>query len=264
MKRLLHIFIAIATVSLTNCSQDDNAPTPSTNPGGGGGNITATCSDGIQNGDETGVDCGGSSCTPCIPSGGCYDFIDCDYSPVTIPDLSMFQDTIYYQSNYASTYSIINGNISCCGYTGYVWSDNCKYEKEVPFGNASIVFQYLHTADNQYGNHNPDSLHINQMKLGRYKMGRYEDDYTDCLQPIEFKVISVYNPQTNSNYVVTDLSQCYYEIYEKTIIHSPSQIEDLFTYRIRGKIDCQNLKLETDTSQTINISGYVQVVIDNF
>ncbi len=65
MKRLLHIFIAIATVSLTNCSQDDNAPTPSTNPGGGGGNITATCSDGIQNGDETGVDCGGSSCVPC-------------------------------------------------------------------------------------------------------------------------------------------------------------------------------------------------------
>ncbi|WP_248722287.1 T9SS type A sorting domain-containing protein [Seonamhaeicola sp. ML3] len=27
---------------------------------------TPTCSDGIQNGDETGVDCGGSSCAPCI------------------------------------------------------------------------------------------------------------------------------------------------------------------------------------------------------
>ena len=31
--------------------------------GGGGGG--ATCTDGIQNGDETGVDCGGSSCAPC-------------------------------------------------------------------------------------------------------------------------------------------------------------------------------------------------------
>ena len=30
----------------------------------------ATCSDGIQNGDETGIDCGGSSCAPCN-SGGC-------------------------------------------------------------------------------------------------------------------------------------------------------------------------------------------------
>lgn len=29
---------------------------------------TATCSDGIQNGDETGVDCGGTSCTPCAVS----------------------------------------------------------------------------------------------------------------------------------------------------------------------------------------------------
>lgn len=38
----------------------------STGGGGGGG---ATCSDGIQNGDETGVDCGGS-CTACGSTGG--------------------------------------------------------------------------------------------------------------------------------------------------------------------------------------------------
>ncbi|WP_237702592.1 GEVED domain-containing protein [Bizionia argentinensis] len=30
-----------------------------------GGGSTPTCSDGVQNGDETGVDCGGSSCAPC-------------------------------------------------------------------------------------------------------------------------------------------------------------------------------------------------------
>ena len=30
-----------------------------------GGGTTPTCTDGIQNGDETGVDCGGSSCAPC-------------------------------------------------------------------------------------------------------------------------------------------------------------------------------------------------------
>ncbi|OSY89080.1 hypothetical protein WH52_05165 [Tenacibaculum holothuriorum] len=33
-----------------------------------GGGSTPTCSDGIQNGDETGVDCGGSSCAPCQTS----------------------------------------------------------------------------------------------------------------------------------------------------------------------------------------------------
>ena len=36
-----------------------------------GGGTTPTCSDGIQNGDETGVDCGGSSCAPCQT--GCSD-----------------------------------------------------------------------------------------------------------------------------------------------------------------------------------------------
>lgn len=30
-----------------------------------GGSTTPTCSDGIQNGNETGIDCGGSSCAPC-------------------------------------------------------------------------------------------------------------------------------------------------------------------------------------------------------
>jgi hypothetical protein len=33
--------------------------------------VDPTCTDGIQNGDETGVDCGGSSCAPC--SSGCSD-----------------------------------------------------------------------------------------------------------------------------------------------------------------------------------------------
>jgi hypothetical protein len=33
--------------------------------GAGGGVGTATCSDGLQNGDETGIDCGGSTCAAC-------------------------------------------------------------------------------------------------------------------------------------------------------------------------------------------------------
>ncbi len=35
----------------------------------------ATCTDGIQNGDETGVDCGGSVCPPCGGGGGCTDVV---------------------------------------------------------------------------------------------------------------------------------------------------------------------------------------------
>lgn len=39
------------------------------NSDGCGGGVTPTCSDGIQNGDETGVDCGGSICPPCSCNG---------------------------------------------------------------------------------------------------------------------------------------------------------------------------------------------------
>ncbi|MCB0760597.1 MAG: T9SS type A sorting domain-containing protein [Flavobacteriales bacterium] len=36
---------------------------------GCGNGVTPTCDDGIQNGDETGVDCGGSNCAPCVCNG---------------------------------------------------------------------------------------------------------------------------------------------------------------------------------------------------
>lgn len=42
---------------------------------GGEGEPTPTCNDGIQNGDETGVDCGGNSCAPCITPPTCNDGI---------------------------------------------------------------------------------------------------------------------------------------------------------------------------------------------
>lgn len=54
MKKILLSSFVIATLALTGCSKDDS-PTP----------VAATCNDGVQNGDETGIDCGGSACEPC-------------------------------------------------------------------------------------------------------------------------------------------------------------------------------------------------------
>lgn len=57
MKKILYIsFLFITALALVQCSEDDN------------NNIIdpeATCEDGIQNGDEEGIDCGGSNCLPC-------------------------------------------------------------------------------------------------------------------------------------------------------------------------------------------------------
>ena len=70
------------------CGDTTNPPTPTCNDGIKNGDETgvdcggsctpcqveATCTDGIQNGDETGVDCGGS-CTPCQVEATCTDGI---------------------------------------------------------------------------------------------------------------------------------------------------------------------------------------------
>jgi len=56
------LFLSVGILMFTvSCDDDDN------------GNVitSATCSDGLQNGDETGVDCGGSACQPCTEQ---FDF----------------------------------------------------------------------------------------------------------------------------------------------------------------------------------------------
>jgi hypothetical protein len=58
MKRsIVKLSLGVALLAVAySCSKDDNnTPDPQ----------AATCDDGIQNGDETGVDCGGSACAPC-------------------------------------------------------------------------------------------------------------------------------------------------------------------------------------------------------
>nr|WP_298999567.1 DUF4856 domain-containing protein [uncultured Allomuricauda sp.] len=52
------LLIAIFSLLFTSCSDDDYMDMDDDM-------VVATCDDGIQNGDETGVDCGGSACTPC-------------------------------------------------------------------------------------------------------------------------------------------------------------------------------------------------------
>ncbi|MGB6152489.1 MAG: DUF4856 domain-containing protein [Pricia sp.] len=56
MKRLAFALTILAGVVFTSCSSDDNDIDEQA--------VTPTCSDGIQNADETGVDCGGT-CSPC-------------------------------------------------------------------------------------------------------------------------------------------------------------------------------------------------------
>ncbi|MER3375486.1 MAG: hypothetical protein RIM83_12685 [Allomuricauda sp.] len=59
-KSLFKFLLSFAAMAfIVSCASDDNGPTPPTDD-----DPVATCSDNIQNGDETGVDCGGS-CSAC-------------------------------------------------------------------------------------------------------------------------------------------------------------------------------------------------------
>ncbi len=63
--KFLIMITAVATLTLVGCSGDDNNPDPPGNVGG-----APTCTDGIQNGDEEGIDCGGSCPNECTPVEG--------------------------------------------------------------------------------------------------------------------------------------------------------------------------------------------------
>lgn len=55
-KNLLKLmFILTSLILVVSCSNDDGPTT-----------VAAACNDGVQNGDEEGVDCGGSACAPCL------------------------------------------------------------------------------------------------------------------------------------------------------------------------------------------------------
>lgn len=57
---LLFVMLAAITLTLTSCKNDDDTPT------------VATCTDGIKNGNETGIDCGGA-CKACEATPTCTD-----------------------------------------------------------------------------------------------------------------------------------------------------------------------------------------------
>lgn len=56
-KPMAGLFLTLGLLFTVSCDDDDN--------GGMTGEEMPTCSDGIMNGDETGVDCGGTVCAPC-------------------------------------------------------------------------------------------------------------------------------------------------------------------------------------------------------
>lgn len=84
MKKLIIAGFAIATLGLTSCSEDDDTPIEQ----------LATCTDGIQNGTETGVDCGGA-CAPCDGGVNAGTPQDEDLSGLLTDDFTLTNDVVW-------------------------------------------------------------------------------------------------------------------------------------------------------------------------
>jgi hypothetical protein len=87
MKKLILTGFALTALLFTSCSSDDDTTIEQ----------LATCTDGIQNGLETGVDCGGP-CAACPGDGGGNGggaVVDEDLSGLIDQDLTLTKDVIW-------------------------------------------------------------------------------------------------------------------------------------------------------------------------
>lgn len=95
MKKLSYIVLLfVATVLFVQCSEDDND------------NVIdppATCEDGIQNGEETGIDCGGPDCPPCEEVGLEFSGVYVQEDQVGRPAVARLFVTLGLRDDYNTT-----------------------------------------------------------------------------------------------------------------------------------------------------------------
>ncbi|TXB63477.1 M43 family zinc metalloprotease [Phaeodactylibacter luteus] len=106
---------------------------------GAGGGTPPTCNDGIQNGDETGVDCGGSNCAPCGGGGCTYIVLDSESFESGFGIWNDGGSDCYRSSSYANTGSVslaLRDNSS----SSVLTTDNLNLS---PYDEITVDFSYL-------------------------------------------------------------------------------------------------------------------------
>lgn len=118
MKRVTSIFYVLimvfGVIMFNSCGEDESCSDGIQNQDESGvdcgGVCTAcfTCSDGIQNGDETGVDCGGTNCDACIVGvHGNWESSGANIAPILAP----FASKIVATFNTDGTYSVVQTDL---------------------------------------------------------------------------------------------------------------------------------------------------------
>ena len=264
MKRITIILSSLLILFVIGCQKDptcsdgvQNGDETGVDCGGtlcpvcstGGGNTTPTCTDGIMNGTETGIDCGGS-CSPCgTTDTDCLSFSGCNFQSITNPDLSMFVDSVVNSNGTTcDTYKIFNGNITtdCEGLNAnHSWCNGQVYGHIISGGIQGFNWNNLQ-CDVGYFSGGSDTTYFNSLEIGTYSRN------VNCVQPYSVRV-SRSGGTNGETYISTSLTTGSYTILEVTKTKLPIQIPVTHRYRIRGRVSVDNLKLDTDTTQTVSI-----------
>lgn len=101
---------------------------------GGGGN-NATCDDGIQNGDETGVDCGGTNCEPCNEPTECTAPTSSQAAEVNANTVKITWDAIPDAIRYRIRYREV-------GTSTWLKKSTVNTQKRITGLNSGVTYEY--------------------------------------------------------------------------------------------------------------------------
>lgn len=111
----LLLVLALGSMTFTSCGDDEtcddgiqNQDETGVDCGGADCAACPTCSDGIQNGDETGVDCGGTNCDDClVGANGQWESSGANIAPLLVP----FASKLIADFNTDGTYTVIQTDL---------------------------------------------------------------------------------------------------------------------------------------------------------
>jgi hypothetical protein len=128
----------VLSVTFTNALDEDGNTTSISETITVSGDLAPTCSDGIQNGDEEGVDCGGSNCDACVTcsddiQNGDETGVDCGGSncDACVVDGLTFENTTYVITDASYLDYTANGN-------AYILFTISRYENQVSVFSTDI------------------------------------------------------------------------------------------------------------------------------
>ena len=107
-----------STTTSATATSTSTASTGAASTSGAGGGEPVSCLDGLKDGDETDIDCGGAVCGPCASGEACLEPGDSSvhFSPIPVQVTGLTSGVIAIASNGARVFAITSGGgVSCWG-----------------------------------------------------------------------------------------------------------------------------------------------------